>query len=336
MRIAIDAMGGDNAPKVVVEGVEKAAASFPNTTMVIYGAEKQIKKYLTKDLKNIEIMHTDEKIEGDDDPVRSIRRKKNASMVLAARSVKEGENDALFSAGNTGALLAAGTLIVGRIKGIDRPGLMATMVTINDQDDKMLLLDLGANADAKVINLKQYAIMGSFYAEHVNQVKNPRVALLNNGTEEGKGNKLTKEVYDLLKSDEKINFVGNREARDLFNGIADVLVMDGFTGNAVLKSMEGTANAILAGLKKEIKSGGVKEKLGAFLLKDSLSNLSERLDYSRLGGAILLGVKAPVLKTHGSTNQEAVFQTLKQTREILLSEVVKDTNDYFEKISKNR
>lgn len=334
MRIAIDAMGGDNAPKVVVEGAEKAAESFSNTTMVIYGVEKEIKKYLTKDLKNIEIIHTDEKIEGDDDPVRSIRRKKNASMVLAAKSVKEGENDALFSAGNTGALLAAGTLIIGRMKGIDRPGLMATMVTINNQDDKMLLLDLGANADAKTINLNQYAIMGSFYAEHVNQIKNPRVALLNNGTEEGKGNKLTKEVYNLLESDEEINFVGNREARDLFNGVADVLVMDGFTGNAVLKSMEGTANAILTSLKKEIKNGGLKEKLGAFLLKDSLSNLSEKLDYSKLGGAILLGVKAPVLKTHGSTNQEAVFQTLKQTRETLLSKVVEDTNDYFEKINK--
>lgn len=334
MRIAIDAMGGDNAPKVVVEGAEKAAESFSNATMVIYGVEKEIKKYLTKDLKNIEIIHTDEKIEGDDDPVRSIRRKKNASMVLAAKSVKEGENDALFSAGNTGALLAAGTLIIGRMKGIDRPGLMATMVTINNQDDKMLLLDLGANADAKTINLNQYAIMGSFYAEHVNQIKNPRVALLNNGTEEGKGNKLTKEVYNLLESDEEINFVGNREARDLFNGVADVLVMDGFTGNAVLKSMEGTANAILTSLKKEIKNGGLKEKLGAFLLKDSLSNLSEKLDYSKLGGAILLGVKAPVLKTHGSTNQEAVFQTLKQTRETLLSKVVEDTNDYFEKINK--
>lgn len=330
MRIAIDAMGGDEAPKVVVEGVEKAAKSFPDTKMVMYGAEKEIKKYLTADLDNIEIVHTDEKIEGDDDPVRSIRRKKKASMVLAAKSVKNQENDALFSAGNTGALLAAGTLIVGRIKGIDRPGLMATMVTIDENSDKMLLLDLGANADTKPINLNQYAIIGSFFAEHVNKVKNPRVALLNNGTEEGKGNKLTKEAYTILKDNEKINFVGNKEAREIFNGIADVLVMDGFTGNAVLKTMEGTAKTIMSTLKASIKSGGLKSKLGALLLKDSLLELSESLDYTKLGGAILLGVKAPVLKTHGSTDKEAVYQTLKQTRDILKSGVVTDTVNYFE------
>ena len=333
MRIAIDAMGGDDAPKVVVQGVERAAESFPDTTMVMYGEENQIKQYLAKNLSNIEIVHTDEKIEGDDDPVRAIRRKKSASMVLAAKSVKEKENDALFSAGNTGALLAAGTLIVGRIRGIDRPGLMATMVTINKTDGKMLLLDLGANADTKPINLDQYATIGSFYAEHVHQIKNPRVALLNNGTEDNKGNKLTKEAFELLKANDQINFIGNREARDLFNGIADVLVMDGFTGNAVLKSMEGTANTILTTLKNEIKEGGLKAKLGALLLKNSLLNLGESLDYSKLGGAILLGVQAPVLKTHGSTDSEAVYQTLKQTREILQSKVVEDTVKYFEKIN---
>lgn len=330
MRIAIDAMGGDDAPKVVVEGVQIAAESFPDTTMVMYGDKNQIDKYLTKNLNNIEIVHTDEKIESDDDPVLSIRRKKSASMVLAAKSVKDKENDALFSAGNTGALLAAGTLIIGRIRGIDRPGLMGTMPTVNEEDGKMLLLDLGANADTKAINLDQYATIGSFYAEHVNKVKNPRVALLNNGTEDNKGNKLTKEAFDLLESNDQINFVGNREARDLFNGIADVLVMDGFTGNAVLKAMEGTANTILTTLKEAIKEGGLKSKLGALLLKDSLLEISENLDYSKLGGAILLGVKAPVLKTHGSTDSEAVYQTLKQTREILQSKVVEDTVNYFE------
>ncbi len=333
MRIAIDAMGGDDAPKVVVQGVERAAESFPDTTMVMYGEENQIQQYLTKSLSNIKIVHTDEKIEGDDDPVRAIRRKKSASMVLAAKSVKDKENDALFSAGNTGALLAAGTLIVGRIRGIDRPGLMATMVTINELDGKMLLLDLGANADTKPINLNQYATIGSFYAEHVHKIKNPRVALLNNGTEDNKGNKLTKEAFELLETNDQINFIGNREARDLFNGIADVLVMDGFTGNAVLKSMEGTANTILTTLKNEIKEGGLKAKLGALLLKNTLLSLGDSLDYSKLGGAILLGVQAPVLKTHGSTDSEAVYQTLKQTREILQSKVVEDTVKYFEKIN---
>lgn len=330
MRIAIDAMGGDDAPKVVVQGAQQAAETFPDTTMVMYGDKKQIDQYLTKKLNNIEIVHTEEKIAGDDDPVRAIRRKKSASMVLAARSVKDQENDALFSAGNTGALLAAGTLIVGRIRGIDRPGLMAAMPTVEKAGGKMLLLDLGANADTKPINLDQYATIGSFYAEHVHQIKNPRVALLNNGTEDNKGNKLTKEAFELLAANDQINFIGNREARDLFQGIADVLVMDGFTGNAVLKSMEGTANTILTTLKNAIKEGGLKSKLGALLLKDSLVHLSESLDYSKLGGAILLGVQAPVLKTHGSTDSEAVYQTIKQTREILESNVVQDTVAYFE------
>lgn len=330
MRIAIDAMGGDDAPKVVVEGAQLAAEAFPDTTMIMYGDEKQIKQYLTNNRPNIEIVHTDEKIESDDDPVRSIRRKKSASMVLAARSVKDGENDALFSAGNTGALLAAGTLIVGRIRGIDRPALMVTMATVGPEREKMMLLDLGANADTKPINLDQYATVGSFYAKHVNQVVNPTVALLNNGTEDNKGNQVTKEAFELLSNNKGIDFIGNKEARDIFDGPADVLVMDGFTGNAVLKAIEGTASTILHMLKSSIKEGGLKSKVGGLLLKDSLLSLNDQLDYSKLGGAILLGVKAPVMKTHGSTDSEAVYHTLRQTREILQSNVIDDIVHYFE------
>lgn len=332
MRIAIDAMGGDDAPKVVVEGVLLAAESFPDTTMVMYGDENQINQYITKELPNIEIVHTDEKIESDDDPVRSVRQKKSASMVLAARSVKDKKNDALFSAGNTGALLAAGTLLIGRIRGIDRPALTATIATVNEAREKMVLLDLGANADTKPINLEQYATIGAFYAGHVNKVEDPTVALLNNGTEDNKGNAVTKEAFELLRNNEEINFIGNKEARDLFDGVADVLVMDGFTGNAVLKSIEGAASTIFSLLKNSIKNGGVKNKLGGLLLKDSLAGINERLDYSKFGGAILLGVQAPVLKTHGSTDSEAVYNTLKQARKILQSNVVEDTVTYFDSI----
>lgn len=324
MRIAIDAMGGDNAPKVIVEGVLLAAEEFPDTTMVMYGDESAINTHLTKKLPNIEIVHTDEKIEGDDDPVRSIRRKKNASMVLAAQSVKNEENDALFSAGNTGALLAAGTLIIGRIKGIDRPALMTSMMTVNENREKMVVLDLGANADAKPENLDQFATIGAYYAKYVNKISNPTVALLNNGTEDNKGNQLTKASFDLMKKNENITFIGNTEARDLFQGVADVLVMDGFTGNAVLKSMEGTASTIMKLLVDSIKDGGVKAKVGGLLLKENLKGIGDALDYSKFGGAILFGVRAPVIKTHGSTNDEAVFHSLKQTREILQSNVIKD------------
>ncbi|HLR91687.1 MAG TPA: phosphate acyltransferase PlsX, partial [Atopostipes sp.] len=296
--------------------------------------EDEMNKYMSKQLPNIEIVHTTEKIEGDDDPVRSIRRKKEASMVLAAQSVKDGENDALFSAGNTGALLAAGTLIVGRIRGIDRPALMATIMTLNEEREKMVVLDLGANADAKPENIDQFATIGSFYAEYVNKVANPTVALLNNGTEDNKGNKTTKAAFDLLKENDNIQFVGNREARDLFEGVADVLVMDGFTGNAVLKSMEGTAKTIMKILMNSIKEGGAKSKMGALLLKENLKSVRDALDYSKFGGAILFGVKAPVIKTHGSTDQEAVFHSLRQTREILQSNVIEDIVQEFESVYK--
>ena len=330
MRIAIDAMGGDDAPKVIVEGVLVAAEAFPDTTMVLYGDGTKINEHMTKTLPNIEIVHTDEKIEGDDDPVRSIRRKKDASMVLAAHSVKNGENDALFSAGNTGALLAAGTLIIGRIRGIDRPALMASMLTVTSDRDRMLVLDLGANADAKPINLDQYATLGAYYAKYVNKVENPTVALLNNGTEDNKGPQLTKASFDLLKVNESINFIGNVEAREMFNGPADVLVVDGFTGNAVLKSMEGTASTVVNLLIDAIKDGGVKSKLGALLMKDQLKGLKDTMNLSKLGGAMLFGVKSPVMKTHGATDAEAVYHTLRQTRDILQSDVLTDVVKYFE------
>jgi len=330
MRIAIDAMGGDEAPKVVVEGTLIAAEAFPDTTMVMYGDENQIKQYMDTDLSNIEIVHTDEEIKSGDNPVRAVRRNKEASMVLAATSVKDGENDALFSAGNTGALLTAGTLVVGRIRGVDRPALMATLMTVNAERDKMILLDLGANADTKPENINQYATLGSYYAEYVNDVNKPTVALLNNGTEENKGNQITKEAFSLLEDNDNINFVGNREARDIMNGVADVLVMDGFTGNAVLKTMEGTAVTIVDLLGDAIKNGGFKGKLGGLLLKDNLKGIQEKLDYSKFGGAILFGVKAPVMKTHGSTDAEAVYHTLRQTREVLQSNVIKNLTEYYE------
>ncbi|MFJ1626277.1 phosphate acyltransferase PlsX [Marinilactibacillus psychrotolerans] len=331
MRIAVDAMGGDNAPQAIVEGSIKAAKEFKDITIVLYGKQHMIKKYINEELENIEIVHTDEKIESEDDPVRSIRRKKDASMVMAAKSVKDQENDALFSAGNTGALLASGTLIIGRVKGIDRPGLLATMPVMADKQDAFNLLDVGANADSKPSNINQYATLGTYYARFVRGIDNPRVGLLNNGTEENKGNEVTKEAYKLLKQNEAINFIGNVESRELLNGIADVVVADGFTGNAVLKTIEGTALSMVKLIKDSILNNGLKAKMGGLLLKDSLSNLKDVLDYSKHGGAVLLGLKAPVVKTHGSATSEPVYQTLKQIREMLSSHVVEDLVKYYDK-----
>ena len=331
MRIAVDAMGGDNAPQAIVEGSIKAAKEFKDITIVLYGKQHMIKKYINEELENIEIVHTDEKIESEDDPVRSIRRKKDASMVMAAKSVKDQENDALFSAGNTGALLASGTLIIGRVKGIDRPGLLATMPVMADKQDAFNLLDVGANDDSKPSNINQYDTLGTYYARLVRGIDNPRVGLLNNGTEENKGNEVTKEAYKLLKQNEAINFIGNVESRELLNGIADVVVADGFTGNAVLKTIEGTALSMVKLIKDSILNNGLKAKMGGLLLKDSLSNLKDVLDYSKHGGAVLLGLKAPVVKTQGSATSEPVYQTLKQIREMLSSHVVEDLVKYYDK-----
>lgn len=327
-KIAIDAMGGDNAPKAIVEGVNKAIQSFSDIEIQLYGDEEKIKPYLIES-NRVSIIHTDEKIHSDDEPAKAIRRKKNSSMVLAAKAVKDGEADAILSAGNTGALLAAGLFVVGRIKGIDRPGLMSTMPTMDGKGFDML--DLGANAENTAAHLHQYAVLGSFYAKQVRGVAKPRIGLLNNGTEMTKGDALRKETYELLAADTSLHFVGNVEARDLMSGVADVVVADGFTGNAVLKSIEGTAIAITGQLKEAVKSGGWKAKLGAFFLKDSLYDLKNTLDYSNAGGAVLFGLKAPLVKSHGSSDAKAIFHTIKQVRVMLETDLVGQLATAFSK-----
>jgi len=328
MKIAVDAMGGDYAPEAIVKGVMLAREKFNDIEFQLYGKEAEIRKYLTDD-RNITIIHTDEKINSDDEPVKAIRRKKQASMVLAAQAVKDGRADAILSAGNTGALLAAGLFVVGRIKGIERPGLMSTLPVIGSTGG-FDMLDLGANADNKPEHLVKYAILGSYYAENVRKVAQPKVALLNNGTEDSKGNELTKKAFELLKATPEINFIGNIEAREILEGRADVVVTDGFTGNAVLKSIEGTALSMMKLLKHAILDSGVKGKMGALLLKDGLKDLKNQMDYSKHGGAVLFGLKAPVIKAHGSSKEEAVYATIKQIHTMLESRVVEKLVAHFE------
>lgn len=328
MKIAVDAMGGDYAPEAIVKGVMLAREKFNDIEFQLYGKEAEIRKYLTDD-RNITIIHTDEKINSDDEPVKAIRRKKQASMVLAAQAVKEGRADAILSAGNTGALLAAGLFVVGRIKGIERPGLMSTLPVIGSTGG-FDMLDLGANADNKPEHLVKYAILGSYYAENVRKVAQPKVALLNNGTEDSKGNELTKKAFELLKATPEINFIGNIEARELLEGRADVVVTDGFTGNAVLKSIEGTALSMMKLLKHAILDSGIKGKMGALLLKDGLKDLKNQMDYSKQGGAVLFGLKAPVIKAHGSSKEDAIYATIKQIHTMLESRVVEKLVAHFE------
>ena len=319
-KIAVDAMGGDHAPQALVEGVNQAIQEFKDIEVILYGDEAKIKQYLTA-TERVSIVHTDEKINSDDEPTRAIRRKKQASMVLAAHAVKNGEADAMLSAGNTGALLASGYFIVGRIKVIDRPGLRSTLPTLDGKGYDML--DLGANAENTPTHLHQYAIMGAYYAENVRGIKWPRIGLLNNGTEESKGDPLRKETYQLLAADPSLNFVGNVEARDLMDGVADVIVTDGFTGNAVLKTMEGTALGLFKQLKTVLSGGGLKAKIGALLLKNDLRGLKKTLDYSDVGGAVLFGLQAPVVKTHGSSDAKAVYSTIRQIRTMLETDVIR-------------
>lgn len=326
--IAVDAMGGDNAPQAIVEGVNQALGEFTDIEIKLYGHEEKIKKYL-KASDRVSIVHTEVKIDSDDEPVKSIRQKKNASMVLGAQAVKDSQADAVISAGNTGALLAAGLFVVGRIKGIDRPALLSTIPTIDGGN--FVMLDLGANAENTAQHLHQYGILGSFYSEAVQGITKPRVGLLNNGTESTKGDPLRKEVYDLLSKEPAINFIGNIEARELLNGIADVVVTDGFTGNAVLKTIEGTGLSILSALKSAIKNGRKKAKLGAFFLKDSLYSMREIMDYSSAGGAVLIGLQAPVVKCHGSSDATSVYYTIKQVRTMLENKVVDKIVDEFSK-----
>jgi glycerol-3-phosphate acyltransferase PlsX len=316
MRFAIDAMGGDHAPKDIVLGAMKAVQAFNDIHIILVGDEKKIRQHLTSE-ERIEILHTEEVILGTDEPVRAVRRKKDASMVLAARQVTEGKADACISAGNTGALMAAGLFVIGRIEGIERPALAPTLPTLGGEG--FLLLDVGANADAKAEHLLQYALMGSIYSEKARGVTRPRVGLLNIGTEEKKGNELTKSAFSLLK-DANIDFVGNVEARDLLDGVADVVVTDGFTGNMVLKTVEGTAMSVFKMLKSALTSS-LKSKLAAAVLKPDLTVLKNKMDYTEYGGAGLFGLKAPVIKAHGSSDSNAIYNSIRQAREMVQNDV---------------
>lgn len=309
MKIAVDGMGGDNAPKEIIEGVFKALEEFGDLSIQLYGHEEQMKPYL-KAHDRLTVIHCEEIIEATDDPVRAVRRKKDSSMVQMAQAVKEGRADACVSAGNTGALMSAGLFVVGRIDGVDRPALAPTLPTIDGKG--FVMLDMGANAEARPEHLVQYAVMGSIYAEKVRGIQNPTVGLLNIGTEEKKGNDLTKAAFPLLK-EAPINFIGNVESRDLLNGAADVVVTDGFTGNMVLKTIEGTAMNVFA-MIKDVFMTSAKTKVAAFLVKDEVRGLKGLLDYSEYGGAGLFGLKAPVIKAHGSSNANAMFNAIRQTR----------------------
>ncbi|WP_026297062.1 phosphate acyltransferase PlsX [Paenibacillus daejeonensis] len=310
MRIAIDAMGGDHAPDAVVKGAIEAAEAWPDATIVLVGDEAKIRPLLGSAPATLEVRHADDVIGPDEEPVRAVRRKKGSSMVVAGTLVREGEADAMISAGNTGALMATGLLILGRIDGIERPALAPMMPTLDNVG--LLALDLGANMDAKPEHLLQYGLMGSIYRQKVHGLAKPRVGLLNVGTEEKKGNELTKAAYDLLAA-APIDFVGNVEARDVLTRGCDVLVCDGFVGNILLKAMEGTAGTVFGVLKEQF-SKNLLTKLAAMIMLPGLRDFRRKMDYKEHGAAPLLGVNGLVLKSHGSSDAVAVKNAVRQAR----------------------
>lgn len=326
--IAIDAMGGENAPKAIVDAVLKAKPKLKDTKFVLFGDEEMINKIIPPEQKDrIDVIATSEIIVDSDEPVKAIRRKKNSSMVVAANYVKSGKADALFSLGNTGALLACGIFIIGRIKGVERPALMPTLPNAKSEDG-FNIIDVGANAQSKPEYLVQWAQMANFYAQKIRNIKNPTVALLNNGAEDDKGDPLHQEAYKLLKAT-NLNFIGNVEGNDLMEGKADVIVTDGFTGNATLKAIEGTASVILRLLKDSLLNNGLRPKVGALLAKPGLTALKKRFDTARYGGAVLLGVNAPVVKTHGRSNIRPIYYTLLQIDKMLSQDLVGEYKKYF-------
>lgn len=309
--IALDAMGGDYAPVETVHGAVDAVAEHPEIKVLLVGKQDEIEKELQKysyNKENIEVVNATEIIEMGEVPTKAILEKKDSSLVVAMKLVHDGQADAVVSAGSTGAILVGGQLVVGRIKGIKRPALAPFLPS---KKGFSLLIDCGANVDARPEHLVQFAQMGTVYFENVMGKKNPTVGIVNIGTEEEKGNQLVKETYPLLKECEGINFIGSVEAREIASGGADILVCEAFVGNVILKFFEGVALTFLGCIKEGLMSS-LRTKLGALMVKPALKGLVKTFDVSSQGGAPLLGLKGLVVKAHGNSKAKEIKTALCQ------------------------
>ncbi len=325
MRIAVDAMGGDNAPGSIVQGAVRAAGDY-NYSIILVGDESKIKKELKKyttDSLPITILHTSEYIGERDSPSVAFRQKKNASVVLCARLIKEGKADAMVSAGNSGATMASALVTLRRLPGISRPAIASLLPTIKGS---CVILDVGANVDCKPQNLMQFAVMGEIYVKHMMEKGKPTVGLLNLGKEENKGNELTASTYKLLK-ESKVNFIGNVEGNGIPKGKADVVVCDGFVGNVILKLTEGVGAAVMEWFKEDI---GKKPtvKLVRLLIRKALAGVRKRINYDEYGGAPLLGINGVCIVCHGISNAKAIKNSIVVAAKFVEEKI----NDHIEKV----
>ena len=321
IKIGIDAMGGDFAPKEAVQGGLLAVEKFEDIEVHLYGRESAIREYLTKDHPRVKIVHCEDVLPMDiKDPALAVRRQKDASLVRACQDAKTKAIDAVVSAGATGALIAAGTLIVKRLKEVSRPALAPIMPTIQ-KGRYTVLCDAGATSDAKPRYLYQNAKIANIYVREVLGIKNPRIGLLNIGTEASKGAELQKEAYGLLIADKSLNFVGNIESKSMITGEVDIIVADGYSGNIAMKAVEGAASSIFKLLKQELMASTLG-KIGALFAKKVFKDIKNHMDASAVGGAVLLGISAPVIKAHGSSDAVAIMNAIRQARETVKQDVI--------------
>ena len=325
MKIIIDAYGGDYSPDEMVKGAIEAVNKIEDVEIIITGDKETIENKL-KEFEytgnKIEVFHAPDAISCEDSPTMAIRRKKDSSLVAGLNLLKERDDIvAMISAGSTGAVLAGGLFILGRIDGVKRPALAPLLPTLFE-DKKTLLIDCGANVDCKPEYLQQFAIMGSVYISSMRGIENPKVALLSNGTEDTKGNEQVHKAFEILKETKEINFVGNVEARDLFSGDVDVVVSDGFAGNVALKSAEGTLNVFNTILKQEIKKAGLFRKLAAMMLKPVFKKLKKRVNYTEVGGSPFIGLNKILIKSHGSSKAKTIYSCVEQAVDIYNSNYI--------------
>ena len=316
-RIALDAMGGDNAPDAIVQGALLALEEYPSVSITLVGREEVLREKLGgANPSRLEIADAREVVDMTDNALAPLRRKRNSSIRVCANLVGEGKADAMVSAGHTGAAMTSASKVLGTIEGVSRPALAAVLPNANGHT---ILLDVGANVDSKPAYLREFAVMGHFYAQMIFGVESPRVGLLSIGEEEGKGNELTKETFRVLK-ETGLNFMGNAEGRDVFNGNADVIVCDGFIGNVVLKASEALGEMVGKMLKSEVTRTAPR-KVGALILKGAFDDIKKRMDYSEYGGAPLLGVNGGCIISHGRSNAKAVKNAIRVARDFSMNRV---------------